>query len=71
MGPVEPRTYASDWTNNVTAAVTAKNSNLKTRAALLKLTDGRAIAFCFLVKTNATDPHSVLIDLEAIAPSLP
>ena len=33
--------------------------------------DGRAIAFCFLDKTNATDPRSVLIDLEAIVPSLP
>ena len=28
------------------------------------LKDGRAIAFCFLVKTNAADPRSVLIDLE-------
>ena len=26
---------------------------------------------CFLVKTKALDPHSVLIDLEAIVPSLP
>ena len=26
---------------------------------------------CFLVKTKAVDPHSVLIDLEAIEPSLP
>ena len=33
--------------------------------------DGRAIAFCFLDKTNAADPRSVLIDLEAIVPSLP
>ena len=29
-----------------------------------KLTDVRAIAFCFLVKTNAADPRSVLIDLK-------
>ena len=35
------------------------------------LSDVRAIAFCFLVKTNAADPRSVLIDLEAIVPSLP
>ena len=35
------------------------------------LSDVRAIAFCFLVKTNAADPRSVLIDLDAIVPSLP
>ena len=34
------------------------------------ITDVRAITFCFLVKTNAADPRSVLIDLEAIVPSL-
>ena len=34
-------------------------------------TDGRAITFCFLVKTNAADPPSVFIDLEEIVPSLP
>ena len=28
-------------------------------------------SFCFLVKTNAVDPRSVLIDLEAIVPPLP
>ena len=33
--------------------------------------DGLAIAFCFLDKTNAADPRSVLIDLEAIVPYLP
>ena len=35
------------------------------------ITDVRAITFCFLVKTNAADPRSVLIDLEAIVLSLP
>ena len=34
------------------------------------LSDVRAIAFCFLVKTNAADPRSGLIDLEAIVLSL-
>ena len=42
----------------------------KTRAALLK-TYERSRDRCFQVKTSAADPRSVLIDLEAIVPSLP
>ena len=66
IGPVESRIYASGWTNNVTAAVTANVSRIQTCKVF---TDGRAIVFCLMVKTNAADPSSVLIDLEAIVPS--
>ena len=59
---------AAGRTCTITAAVTANVRRIRTWKLF---TDGGAIAFCFLVKTNAADPPSVLIDLEAIVPSLP